>query len=83
MKPWYQSKTFWAGIGTVLISIIQYLQQQDWSDLENVNWVGVVAGGMMIVLRWLTDKPITSNFAKIDNLRPKIMKRVNGKGAQK
>lgn len=60
MKPWYQSKTVWIGILTVIISLLNYLGQQDFSDLGAVNWPTFAAGALMIVLRWVTDQPITS-----------------------
>ena len=69
MKPWITSKTVWVGLITIVISLFQYVGTQDWSDWRAVNWPAFVAGALMIVLRWITDKPITSPVKAMDRLR--------------
>ena len=76
MKVWWKSKLFWTGIAQIGLSLVEYLQTQDWTDWEAINWTGVVLGALTIVFRWLTTEPITSFNPKFDKLRPRVMQKI-------
>lgn len=64
-KPFYQSKLFWTGFVTVLVSVLAFLQ----TFLQNEPWVidvpwllpliGILLGIAIIVERVITTQPIT------------------------
>jgi len=74
MKPWYYSKIIWANLITLVIAITVAIAGSDLvTDYPQVSAVLLsVVSGLNIVLRWLTDKPITSVLKPMDSLRPRI-----------
>jgi len=83
MKPWIKSKTVWVGIIQLIAALALYLNGY-YQDHEGgiptspVEITLVINGIAMIVLRWLTDSPITSVVKPLDSLRPQIAKRFSG-----
>ena len=56
-KPWYQSKTMWVNILTLLVMILGTVSQ--WPEFSA--YTGQIAGALAIVnilLRFLTDRPV-------------------------
>ena len=56
-KPWYQSKTLWVNILTLLVMILGTVSQ--WPEFSA--YTGQIAGALAIVniaLRFLTDRPV-------------------------
>lgn len=78
MKPWHKSKVFWIGALQLLAAIAifgnQFLANPDLKITEPATILLFINGLTMVVLRWLTDRPITSFVKPLDNLRPKIKK---------
>lgn len=52
-KPWYQSKTFWAGVGAIFVGIGIWLETGDIVALGTS-----VTGMVMIVFRIVTKQPL-------------------------
>lgn len=52
-KPWYRSKTFWAGIAAVFTGIGLWLETGELATLSTA-----VVGMLMIVFRIVTKQPI-------------------------
>jgi len=73
MKKWYNSKTVWLGIFQILASITMIMSEL-LINSEYISAILAVNGFLGIVLRWITDKPITSPISEMDNFRPQIKK---------
>lgn len=57
--PLTQSKTVWVGIMMGLVPVLlQYLAGIDWTQILPPEYVGVVAGAIMIAMRLVTSTPI-------------------------
>ena len=76
MKPWYTSKVFWIGALQLLAAIAifgnQFLADPELNITEPATILLFVNGLTMVILRWLTDRPITSFAKPFDKLRPRI-----------
>ena len=76
MKKWWQSKSVWVG-GLQLAASLSLFGHQIFTDneitLDDPTKILLLVNGLtMVVLRWLTDQPITSIAKPFDNLRPRI-----------
>ena len=76
MKNWYKSKVVWLGILQLIAAITLFVGNKldgtpSWNPSEIIL---LVNGVVMVILRWLTDQPITSFAKPLDNLRPRIKK---------
>ena len=58
-KPALKSKTIWLGLLTSVVSVVgaKFPETRQFLD-DNWNVVGAILGGLIIVLRGLTGKPI-------------------------
>lgn len=58
-KPAIKSKTIWLGLLTSVVSVVgaKFPETREFLN-ENWNVVGAILGGLIIVLRGLTGKPI-------------------------
>lgn len=78
MKSWWKSKTIWVGvlqvISSVALSLSSFLSEGGTLDVDSNQTILALNGIAMIVLRWLTDKPIDSPVAVMDSMRPRIKK---------
>jgi hypothetical protein len=68
------SKTVWLGVLQIIAAVALYLGTEldakpHWSVSEILL---LVNGVLMVIVRWLTDQPITSVTKKFDSLRPRI-----------
>jgi hypothetical protein len=70
IKPWWQSKLIWVGVLQVVLASLQLSQNVDWSD--PMAWTLFGTGLVTIVLRWLTDEPVTSLITGMDRFRPRV-----------
>ncbi len=54
------SKTFWVNAITFIVAVLGLLQGQEWiaDHPQAVSIVAMAIGGLNIVLRWLTDRPV-------------------------
>jgi uncharacterized membrane protein HdeD (DUF308 family) len=63
-KPWWVSKTFWVGVLTALIGLLSFLNEMPF--MAAVPWLSsailFLAGILMIILRFLTNKAVTPIF---------------------
>lgn len=60
MKPFYASKTFWANVIVVAVAVLAYLgAQPGLIPAEFGPWVLAGVGALNIVLRFMTNEPIT------------------------
>lgn len=59
-KVWYKSKTIWTNVVIVLIAVLMLATEQLGLSPEAVQWILFLAGVLGIVLRALTDQPITT-----------------------
>ena len=71
MKKWFKSKTVWIGVLQILSALILIFVDL-FPDSTIISSVLLADGIIMVVLRWITDKPITSPVRAMDGLRPKI-----------
>mgnify|MGYP003127600187 CR=1 FL=1 len=55
-----KSKTIWLGLLTSVVSVVgaKFPESREFLN-ENWSWVGAILGGLIIVLRGLTGKPLT------------------------
>jgi hypothetical protein len=75
MKPWYKSKQFWVGAMQLIASVALFMHDfftQHQTISTTVTLSLFLNGLAMLVLRWLTDQPISSFDHKLDPLRPRI-----------
>lgn len=56
MKRFYESKTVWLGVATAALSILTFLQGEDWIKEypQVVAGIGTVVGVLTIVVRYFT-----------------------------
>lgn len=67
-KPWYKSKTVWANIIVVAVAIGIYLQSQPGVIPEQYAvYFAAFLGALNIVLRFVSDQPITLTKPKSDD----------------
>lgn len=61
------SKTFWVNLLTFLVAVLGLLQGQEWiaDHPQAVAIVAMAIGGINIVLRWLTDRPVVMSLRKV------------------
>lgn len=71
MKKWYTSKTIWIGVLQILSALILIFVDL-FPDSKYISTVMLADGVIMVVLRWVTDRPIDSPLQAVDALRPKI-----------
>ena len=71
MKKWYKSKTVWIGVLQILSSLILIFVDL-FPDSQIISSVLLADGIIMVVLRWITDRPINSPVKQLDALRPSI-----------
>lgn len=71
MKTWYTSKTVWIGLFQILSAAILIFVDL-FPDSKYISSVLLADGILMVVLRWVTDRPIDSPIPKLDRLRPAI-----------
>lgn len=72
MKAWYKSKTFWLGALQLLAAVSLFVHQfiTDHQTITDPEKIALFTNGLiMVVLRWVTDKPITSPVKVMDKLR--------------
>ena len=76
MKPWYRSKQFWIGVLQLVAALTMFGNQfftENEITFDNPTAIMLLVNGLvMVVLRWLTDQPITSVVKPMDKLRPRI-----------
>lgn len=76
MKPWIKSKSFWVGILQLIAALTlfgnQFLTDHEITFDDPTKLLLLGNGLVMVILRWLTDQPITSFFKSADKLRPRI-----------
>jgi hypothetical protein len=60
VKTWYQSKTVWLGLLTLTISILSFLQGEEWIQRypDFVAALGTSVGIATIMLRYVSEKPM-------------------------
>lgn len=72
IKPWWRSKIFWINALTLAASIIGIVAASEFVR-DNPQLVLVLTGLVIpvinVILRWLTDEPISSWFPSLDTLR--------------
>lgn len=59
-KPWYESKTIWANLLVTLAAILLLASEQLNLSPEATQWLLFLAGVANILLRTVTDQPITT-----------------------
>lgn len=59
-KPWYESKTIWANAIIVIVAILTLATEQLDLPAEQVKVLLFLAGSLGIVLRFLTNQPVTT-----------------------
>jgi len=69
-KPVFFSKSFWSGVVVTLMSILSYFQDLIANNPGKAAAIGTGIGVLMIVLRFLTDQPVTPNVT-IKKFEPK------------
>jgi hypothetical protein len=58
-KPIVQSKTVWVGVLMGIVPVLlQYLAGIDWTQVVPTEYAGMVAGAIMIAMRFVTSSPI-------------------------
>ena len=71
IKTWYSSRTIWVNVLTLAVSIITVLMSSELlAGYENLILIltTIVVPIINIILRWLTDQPVTSVFKAMDKL---------------
>lgn len=64
-KPWWQSKTIWVNALTLAVLIIGVLVTQDGVIPESwLKWLAAVSAVVNVVLRFITEQPITLTASK-------------------
>lgn len=67
-KKFYESKTVWLGILTLIVSVLTFMQGEEWVTQypKIVSAVGTAIGVLTIVLRYLTENAmaLTAKFRK-------------------
>lgn len=60
VKKWFQSKTVWLGLLTMILSLLTFLQGESWiQQYPNiVSGIGTAIGALTVILRFVTTKPI-------------------------
>ena len=75
MKSWWKSKSIWVGalqiISSIALIAVEILNEGS-VKVDMGQTLLMVNGVAMIILRWVTDKPITSPVAVMDRMRPRI-----------
>lgn len=73
IKPWYLSKTVWANLITLVLATFSTMIESRLIDPEQMLILtGLLLPILNLVLRWLTDEPITSPAVQMDGLRPMV-----------
>ena len=73
MKDWWQSKTVWVNLLTLVLSILLFLQGEQWiiNNPETVALIGTAIGILNIFLRFLTStEMVGSQWLKTKKRRP-------------
>lgn len=77
MKSWYKSKSIWVGalqiISSMALIAVEILNEGS-VKVDMGQTLLMVNGVAMIILRWVTDKPITSPVEVMDKMRTRIAK---------
>lgn len=77
MKKWWKSKSVWIGvlqiISSISLIIVEFLEEGS-VKVDTHQTLLMVNGIAMLILRWVTDKPISSPVEVMDSLRPRIKK---------
>jgi hypothetical protein len=77
MKKWWKSKSVWIGVLQIISSIslivVEFLEEGS-VKVDTHQTLLMVNGIAMLILRWVTDKPISSPVEVMDSLRPRIKK---------
>lgn len=63
-KPWYRSKTLWANVFTVLIAILGLLGAHPLLE-QYSDHILLVMGVIGILLRFVTDQPLSPNVGAV------------------
>jgi len=69
-KPWYKSKTIWANVIVIVVAIGLYLQTQPGVIPDQYAvYFAAFLGVLNIILRFLSDQPITLTKKKADEIQ--------------
>jgi len=71
-KSWYLSKTVWVNVLTLAVSVLGVFEASELlTERQLVLLAGLVIPIVNVILRWLTDRPISSfvKIATIERLR--------------
>ena len=73
-KPWWQSKSFWINTLTLLVGGLTVTLNHEWvqNNPDVIAMFSLALALLNVILRWLTDQPITSITKAGDRLRKKI-----------
>tara|TARA_R110002126_G_scaffold268771_1_gene412331 strand:+ start:291 stop:554 length:264 start_codon:yes stop_codon:yes gene_type:complete len=82
MKSWWKSKSIWVGalqiVSSMALIVVEILNEGS-LKVDMGQTLLMVNGVAMIILRWVTDKPINSPVAVMDRMRPRIAKNQKAK----
>tara|TARA_R110000787_G_scaffold28081_3_gene76881 strand:+ start:128 stop:391 length:264 start_codon:yes stop_codon:yes gene_type:complete len=82
MKLWWKSKSIWVGalqiVSSIALIAVEILNEGS-VKVDMGQTLLMVNGVAMIILRWVTDKPITSPVAVMDKMRTRIVKNQKAK----
>ena len=82
MKLWWKSKSIWVGalqiVSSIAVIAVEILNEGS-VKVDMGQTLLMVNGVAMIILRWVTDKPITSPVAVMDKMRTRIVKNQKAK----
>lgn len=69
MKRFYESKAVWLGLLTLIVSILSFLQNEEWvvNYPYVVSAIGTTVGILTIIIRYLTDVPMKLTNRVIKN----------------
>jgi hypothetical protein len=63
-KEFWQSKTFWVNVMVIVVAVLDLLSKQPFVPPQYVPFVLFAVGVVNIVLRAITDKPVTFGLLK-------------------
>ena len=75
MKSWWKSKTFWINSLTLIAGVVAVVSESELLEKNKELVIGMTTIAIPVinlVLRWLTDQPVTSPIEKMNYLRPRI-----------
>lgn len=73
VKYWYHSKTVWANLLTLALASFSVAIESQLIDRETIVLLtGCVLPCLNLVLRWLTDEPISSPIMQLDGIRKAV-----------